>query len=134
MFVGYLLYVLESKYTYVINSKYLSNEDFWRDRVYNSPNVTGSYNKYDAKLPDALKSPAIKTANSTAWAWQLAGNQNLVTHNRGLINSLWINPSNIDEIYAGSNTSGLFRTLNGGASLECVILCKIRIISHIDSF
>ena len=54
--------------------------DFWRDRVYNSPTVAGSYNKYDTKLQDAMKSPAMKTANSTAWAWQLAGNQNLGTH------------------------------------------------------
>jgi len=94
--------------------------DFWRDRVYNSSTVTGSYSMYGTKLQAAISNPAWQTDNSTAWNWQLAGNQNLTSHNRGLIGSLWINPSNIDEIYAGSNTSGLFRTLNGGASWECV--------------
>lgn len=94
--------------------------DFWRDRVYNSPTVKGSYNIYETKLKSALISPAPKAASSSNWNWQLAGNQNLDTHNKGLICSLWINPSNIDEIYAGSNTSGLFRTTIGGASWECV--------------
>ena len=94
--------------------------DFWRDRVYNSSTVTGSYSMYGTKLQAAMSNPAWQTDNSTAWDWQLAGNQNLTTQNRGLIGSLWINPSNIDEIYAGSNTSGLFGTLNGGTSWECV--------------
>lgn len=58
--------------------------------------------------------------NQSTWSFQLAGDQNLNTHNRGLITSLWINPHNIDEIYAGSNTAGLFRTASGGVSWECV--------------
>lgn len=94
--------------------------DFWRDRVYNSSTVTGSYSMYGTKLQAAMANPAWQTDNSTAWNWQLADEQNLATHNRGIITSLYINPSNIDEIYAGSNTAGLFRTVNGGASWECV--------------
>ncbi|MBW6460070.1 MAG: hypothetical protein K0B08_05805 [Bacteroidales bacterium] len=36
----------------------------------------------------------------------------------GIIVSLYVNPSNIDHVYAGTNASGLFRTLDGGQNWE----------------
>ncbi|MEI8047032.1 MAG: T9SS type A sorting domain-containing protein [Bacteroidota bacterium] len=94
--------------------------DFWRDRVYNSPTEHGTYVKYATNLQAAIANPAFQPSNSATWNWQPAADQNMSTHNRGIIVSLWINPNNINEIYAGSNTSGMFRTINGGAQWECV--------------
>jgi hypothetical protein len=94
--------------------------DFWQNRVYNSPQVTGNLDMYGSKLQEALGNPAVDPDSSSMWDWQYAGPRDLTTHNRGIISSLYINPGNISEIYAGSNSSGMFRTTDGGLTWQNV--------------
>jgi len=42
------------------------------------------------------------------------------THNQGIIVSLYIDPDNIDNIYAGTNSSGMFHTQDGGQTWQNV--------------
>ena len=90
--------------------------DFWMNRVHNDANVTGSLSEYNTKLMASYNNPALKAGTTTGFDWQLAGPPDLSTHNKGIIVSLWIDPSNINVIYAGTNTAGMFATTNGGAS------------------
>ncbi len=52
--------------------------------------------------------------------WNFVGPKNLSSHNQGIIVSLYIDPNNINNVLAGTNNSGLFRTTNGGQTWENV--------------
>lgn len=66
-----------------------------------------------AKIADAENGPRIPAV------WDVVGpNKNLEPVNQsallGLITSIWVDTSNFQTIYAGSNSSGLFATYDGG--------------------
>jgi len=89
-------------------------KDFWSTRVYNDPNKRGSFSEYSTNLIAAYSNPAMQAISTSSFDWQLAGPLNIATHNKGIIVSLWIDPDNLDVIFAGSNTAGMFATSNGG--------------------
>lgn len=91
-------------------------KDFWMNRVHNDATVTGSLTEYSSNLIAAYSNPALQPETTSAFNWQLAGPPDLTTHNKGIIVSLWVDPGNIDIIYAGSNTGGMFASTNGGNS------------------
>lgn len=91
-------------------------KDFWMNRVHNDATVTGSLTEYSSNLIAAYSNPDLQPETTSAFNWQLAGPSDLTTHNKGIIVSLWVDPDNIDIIYAGSNTGGMFASTNGGNS------------------
>lgn len=90
-------------------------KDFWMNRVHNDASVTGSMSEYSSKLISSYSNPAMQAGSTTGYNWELAGPVVISTHNKGIIVSLWIDPDNIDVIFAGSNTAGMFATQNGGS-------------------
>lgn len=95
-------------------------KDFWINRIDNTSDRQGELEIYGKKMLEAFENPGFQPETGSGWHWHFAGPENLGTHNRGITSSLYVNPQNIDEIYAGSNSAGLFRTKNGGLNWECV--------------
>lgn len=100
--------------------EYLRWKDFWQNRIYNSAGVKGDMDHYGTRMMEAINDPDYLPDSTGGWAWQFVGPDNLSTHNRGIISSLYVNPENWNEIYAGSNSSGMFRTFDGGNNWECI--------------
>jgi hypothetical protein len=59
-------------------------KDFWMNRVHNDATVTGSMSKYGTNLIAAYSTPAMQPNSTSAFNWQLAGPQDLTTHNKGV--------------------------------------------------
>ncbi len=88
-------------------------KEFWNTRIYNCDTITGDYSKYVEQLKLYSQNPSMAPAATTSNTWEFVGPKNLNSHNQGIIVSLYIDPSNINNILAGTNNSGLFRTING---------------------
>jgi photosystem II stability/assembly factor-like uncharacterized protein len=86
------------------------------NRVHNDATTTGSFAFHSSKLLAAYSNPAMQANANPEFSWNLAGPSLLDTHNKGIIVSLWIDPDNIDIIFAGSNTAGMFATQDGGST------------------
>ncbi|MDX9906697.1 MAG: hypothetical protein RBS55_08945 [Bacteroidales bacterium] len=94
-------------------------KDFWRTRVYSAnDSIQGSYEYYATIMDRYKENPNLLPADNEAYNWELIGPDELQSHNMGIIVSLYVNPSNINHVYAGTNASGLFRTLDGGQNWE----------------
>ncbi len=93
---------------------YERQKEFWNTRVYNCDTVTGDYSKYIEQLKLYSQNPSMAPTATTSNTWEFVGPKNLSTHNQGIIVSLYIDPDNINNIMAGTNNSGLFRTTDGG--------------------
>ncbi|MFY9310998.1 MAG: T9SS type A sorting domain-containing protein [Bacteroidia bacterium] len=104
-------------------AKYNRWEWFWRDRVDDpiTHSKSGGFNAVYKALAAFNEDPAIcNTPVNIVSNWtglgpfsqpNPTGNQNM-----GIIPSLYVDPFNNNNIFAGSNTSGMFKTTNGGTT------------------
>lgn len=89
-------------------------KDFWNTRVSNSAEEPGGYDTYFTKMEQYKNNPSLLPQTDNSVEWGYVGPKDLQTHNKGFIMSLWVNPNNIDNIYAGSNSAGMYKTTDGG--------------------
>ncbi len=82
--------------------------------MYNCDTVTGNYSKYVEQLKLYSQNPSLLPMAGTSNTWEFVGPKNLTSHNQGIIVSLYINPNNINNVLAGTNNSGMFKTTDGG--------------------
>ncbi len=97
---------------------YLRWTDFWDNRVYKDRSSEPSF----TFLTDALANfvPTNNQDNSLVAAnWHSLGPNYLSTQNLGLIASICVDPTDVNIIYAGTNSSGVFKTTNGGQTWTC---------------
>ncbi len=103
-------------------TKYKRWEYFWMDRV----PASGDLREYATKIDKHYKTNATFKTNSGDCSadcefscfqsdWKFLGPEYLSNQTLGKINSLWINPSNSNEILAGAD-GGLWKTINGGSN------------------
>lgn len=93
---------------------YERNKEFWSTRVNNSPTHTGDYSKYVEQLSNYYQNNPFLPSSNSSNTWEFVGAKGVESHNQGIIVSLHIDPNNNNEVYAGTNTSGMFRTMDGG--------------------
>ncbi len=93
---------------------YQRQKEFWSTRVYNCDTIIGDYSKYTEQLKKYIQNPSMAPSKNTTNTWEFVGPKNLSSHNNGIIVSLYIDPTDINKILAGTNNSGMFRTTNGG--------------------
>lgn len=105
-----------------ITNKACGYKDFNRWLYFMEPRV--DENGSMASYTNAIESELAKIADADNGAripavWEVVGpNKNLEPVNKsallGLITSIWVDTSNFQTVYAGSNSSGLFVTYDGG--------------------
>ena len=100
----------------------------WDSRIDSS----GSFEKYGNAMteyfskmyPDGkLDEMILKSGTNLTWSCigpnsRPSGSNSII--GRGRINCIWINPNNFQEILIGANSGGLWKTLNGGTTWECL--------------
>lgn len=89
-------------------------KDFWSIRIHNYNNYQGNYFKYIEQIDLYTANPSMLPLNNTTNTWEFVGPNDLQTHNQGIVVSLYTDPNNLDNIYAGTNASGMYKTTNGG--------------------
>lgn len=108
--------------------KYYRFEYFWNTRASSNPNQIGNFSDYNEIMNNySLSIPECNSyQNNINWEniganfiTKYISSSDLGTHN-GIITAVYMNPSNTDEILAGTNTSGIFRTIDRGVTWECV--------------
>ncbi|NOU48268.1 MAG: T9SS type A sorting domain-containing protein [Bacteroidales bacterium] len=99
---------------------YERQRNFWRTRVHGNDTVHDSYSKYAEQLLLYSRNLSLIPEKSKDNTWEFLGPINVSSHNQGIIVSLYINPDNINNIYAGTGASGMFRTTDGGQHWENV--------------
>ncbi len=96
---------------------YLRWKDIWKDRVYCvGADTQGRYNFYFEHLDDYLDYSEVLPPLNSDFQWGYSGPTLLSTQNMGIVVSLLIdeNDPTLNTIYAGTNASGLWKTLDGG--------------------
>ena len=105
-----------------LRAKFSRWEWFWQNRVNDAitKSKSGGFNMAYRELAAFIQAPVCNTPNSITSNWTALGpfkQPNPSTdQNMGIIWSLYVDPFNHNNIFAGSNTSGLFKTTNGGAT------------------
>ena len=99
---------------------------FWKGRVDNASTglKTGSFNFSSRALSSFMQNPICLSAGTTPSNWipigPLTQPQNssgtFTEQNMGIITNIYVDPLNNNNIFAGSNSGGLFKTTNGGGS------------------
>lgn len=95
-------------------------KDFWQTRVYNNDTIEGNFTKYTEQLDFYYNNQQLLPNEGSISNWEFVGPENLTSHNHGIIVSLYIDPNDINNIYSGTNASGMFHTLDGGQHWENV--------------
>lgn len=94
-------------------------KDFWRTKVYSAnDSIQGGFENYIINMAHYKDNPNLLPTDNDNYIWEFVGTDELPSHNMGIIVSLYVNPSNINHVYAGTNASGLFRTIDGGLNWE----------------
>ncbi|MFA4852939.1 MAG: hypothetical protein WC599_10505, partial [Bacteroidales bacterium] len=94
-------------------------KDFWRTKVYSAnDSIQGGFENYTINMALYKDNPNLLPTDNDDYSWEFVGPDELPSHNMGIIVSLYVNTSNINHVYAGTNASGLFRTLDGGLNWE----------------
>ncbi len=99
---------------------------FWNGRVDNASTgiKTGSFNYSSRALSSYMQSPICIGSGTTPSNWipigPMSQPQNssgtYTEQNMGIITNLYVDPLNNNNIFAGSNSGGLFKTTDGGIS------------------
>lgn len=93
---------------------YERQKEFWSSRIHELDELNSNKTKYVEQISYYIQNPASLPPKNSTNEWEFLGPVGVNSHNQGIIVSLYINPSNTDIIYAGSNSSGLFKTIDGG--------------------
>ncbi|MDO9184772.1 MAG: hypothetical protein Q7W13_02090 [Bacteroidia bacterium] len=105
-----------------LSAKFNRWEWFWQGRVDDpiTKSKSGGFNAAYKALAEFIQQPICNTPSSITSNWTALGpfkQPNPSTdQNMGIIWTLYVDPFNHNNIFAGSNTSGLFKTTNGGAT------------------
>jgi len=93
-------------------------QEFWKNRIYKGENTQTDY-RYMLEAYSYLKQKngAQKSLNDLS-NWNLLGPTALPTQNLGIVVSLYVDPTNNNIIYAGTNASGLWKTINSGITWQ----------------
>jgi len=76
--------------------------------------MQGDFSKYVQDIEYYAKNSDAIPSEDFPFTWNYIGPGELNSHNKGIVVSLYIDPSDINKIYAGTNASGLFKTTDGG--------------------
>lgn len=120
-----------------IDNKACGYKSFNRWMVYMESRVdaNGTLNTYKTAMVSVSQALQNRAPNSNYPVnWEVFGptnNSHATRANMGLITSIWVNEDNPDNIYAGSNSGGLFVTNNNGQNWQC--LTDKEIINGVES-
>ncbi|MFT7611993.1 MAG: hypothetical protein ACI9J3_000942 [Parvicellaceae bacterium] len=91
---------------------------FWKNRIDSQDPVKSGTMRvaFDALQAFALEKSSYCFESSDEADWTYAGPKNMSTQHMGLITSLALDPNDDQIIYAGTNASGIFKTMNGGTT------------------
>ena len=95
---------------------------FWQGRVDKAQTgiKSGSFVFANQALASYLQAPICTSPGNSLSAWTPLGPltqpNSTAKQNMGIINSLYVDPTNNNNIFAGSNSGGLFKTTDGGAT------------------
>ncbi|KAF5049638.1 Sortilin, neurotensin receptor 3 [anaerobic digester metagenome] len=109
-----------------IDNKACGYKSFNRWMVYMESRVdaNGTLNTYKTAMVSVSQALQNRAPNSNYPVnWEVFGptnNSHATRANMGLITSIWVNEDNPDNIYAGSNSGGLFVTNNNGQNWQCL--------------
>jgi photosystem II stability/assembly factor-like uncharacterized protein len=93
-------------------TKFRRFEMFWESRI----DKAGSFAPYYENLLAFAPVPGCDCAGAcNRTHWSFLGPDSMPTQNMGAITSVWVNPSNPQNILAGTYSAGLYRTTNGSA-------------------
>ena len=91
---------------------------FWGDRAYFDDQSKNGDRREALKMYAAMvaNGPVCLNDPNDQSDWNIVGPLSQPTQFMGIIISLWVNPANQNEVFAGSNSGGLFKTSNGGTT------------------
>lgn len=100
---------------------YMRFKAFWSDRVGNGDgNTKGSFSSYFKAMID-YEIYNCDGLSENQNEWELLGPVNYQFHAMGIVKSVWMHPTNHDTIFAGTRSSGLWRSIDGGNNWNNVI-------------
>lgn len=100
--------------------QYRRFEYFWKDRAAPvNDSLPGNFFKANSALKSFLQQPVCNT-NLPDHAWGFVGPVGVTGHKKGIVTALYVNPTNDNDILAGSGASGIWRTLDHGQNWRCV--------------
>ena len=95
-------------------------DEFWSRKVAtNDPKTNGLFSNVALAYSTFASSPVCPSAGPYMATWDLLGPTNMPTQTMGLICSFEQHPTNPLILYAGSNNSGLWKTVDGGVNWVC---------------
>jgi Secretion system C-terminal sorting domain len=99
---------------------FLRWDNFWSTRVATGDQKTnGTFNKLFQAYSTTAQTQICTASGPYMSSWQLLGPVDMPNQNMGLIDALKQHPTNANIIYAGTNNSGLWKTIDGGVNWVC---------------
>ncbi|MDQ3047917.1 MAG: T9SS type A sorting domain-containing protein [Bacteroidota bacterium] len=97
------------------HTQFMRWSDFWESRV-GTTNVetNGKFSNLFNAYSSYAASPVCNSTGPYPSSWQLLGPTNAPNQTMGLISAVEKHPTNSNIIYAGSNNSGIWKTVDGG--------------------
>lgn len=101
-------------------TQYLRWKEYWKNRVYcEDTSKSGSFQiAFNAKKRYSTNKNS-KSNSLIAPNWRSIGPRNLATQNLGLVSAVYVDTlidKSMNTIYIGTNSSGVWKTVNGGLS------------------
>ncbi len=101
-------------------TNFLRWDDYWSRKVAtNDPKTNGLFSNVAQAFSSFAGSPVCPTSGPYVSTWDLLGPVNMPNQNMGLICSFEQHPTNPNILYAGSNNSGLWKTIDAGVNWVC---------------